>query len=339
MSILSSSCPVCKATENLRRCQGCMVMCYCCREHQIADRSNHKDECNGVKKSRKVLEREERELRAAPADFMMPANVFEERVGYFWGIHGTRQYMRARFDLVDKLVKIKTVDAVKAAFDHIMDMLRLCRSDNMGLRFMVPALFIRLGNDQECYDFLKWYATTGSRGDYDWGDMDLPFLDIRDADVLESVSEFTVEYADLGHVIPLMLIKMRLLRNVKSLNNSDFLYDRLPPEIVDRISKEIGGKILAKRKDILMNKDQDVLIENLEKQLQELFTFVKKTNKYFWPGILDPAAYLAAMMPASYSDGSEEHAQLTLKHYYDAIVETPEAIDMIKELMQKYDRD
>lgn len=338
MSVLSANCAVCKTTIQLLRCQACMVMLYCCREHQIVDRKSHKRECNAVKKSREDFENEERKLRTAPSDFMMPANVFQEGVGHFWGIYGTRPYMRARYAFVDNLVKIKTCDAVKTAFDHIMDMLRLCRSDNMGLRDIVPAIFIRLEKDQECYDFLKWYATTGSRGDYDWGDMDLPFLDVKDADVFEAVSEFIGEYSDLSHAVPLMLIKMRLLRIVKSLKNTDFLYDRLPPELIDSISKDIGGKILAKRKDILMSKDQEALIKKLEEQVHELFTFVKKSNKYFWPGLLDPAAYLAAK-PTEYSCGSEEHSQLTLQYNYDAFAETPGACDMIREFVQKYGRD
>lgn len=338
MSVLSSCCPICKTTKKLLRCQGCMVMPYCCQEHQIADRNNHKRVCNDVKKSKKNLDKEERELRAAPPDFMMPANVFEESVGHFWGIYGTRPYMRARYALVDKLLKIKTFDAVATAFDHIMDMIRLCRSDNMGLRDIVPAIFIRLGKDQECYDFVKWWATSDPHGDYDWGDMDLPFLDVRDADVLESVSEFTGEFSDISHAVAVLLIKMRLLRNVKSLKNAGFLYDLLPPEMVDRISKDIGGKIIASRKDILMSKDQDALIKTLEQQLQELFTFVKESNKYFWPALLNPADYLAAQ-PTSYSRGSAEEAQLTLQYNYDAFVETPGSIDMIREFVQNDGRD
>lgn len=308
-------------------------MLYCCREHQIADRKRHKGECNAVKKARNDLEKEERDLRAAPSDFMMPENVFVEGVGNFWGIHGTRPYMRARFGLVDKLVKIKTYDAVKNAFDHIMDMLRLCRGDNMGVRDIVPALFIRLGNDQECYDFLKWYATTGSRSDYDWGDMDLPYLDVRDADAFETITRFTTRFFDICHVIPLMLIKMNLLRDIKSLENSYFLYERLPVELADCIRKKAVGKIVAKRKDMLMSKNQNQLIEILEKQLQQLFAFVNKSNKYVWPGILDPEDYLAAT-PTAYSMGSEEHAILAIQYYYVAFEETPGAINMIREFVR-----
>lgn len=336
MTALSYWCPICKSTDKLLRCQGCMVMPYCGREHQIADRKDHKKACNAIKKSQELLQTEERALRAAPADFMMPENVFVNGVGNFWGILETRDYMRARFGLVDSLLKIKNYFAVKAAFDHMMDMFRLCRSDNMGLRFMAPALFIRLGMDQGCYDFLKWWSTTGSRNDYDWGNMNEPFLDVRDADVFEAVNLFIGKYADLGHAVPLILIKMKLLRDLKTLQNSNFLYQKLPTEMVDRIRKLAVGEIVANRKDILMNNNQKPLIEKLEKQMQQLFQFVKKSNRYFWPGLLDPADYLAAA-PSTYSEGSKEHAGLTIQFYYDAFVETPGSIETIREMVREMD--
>lgn len=76
--------------------------------------------------------------------------------------------MRLRFGLVEALLAIKTIEAVQEAHSHIMDMLRLCRSDNMGVRDLVPALCMRLNRDQDCYDFIKWYGTTGQDMNYDW---------------------------------------------------------------------------------------------------------------------------------------------------------------------------
>ena len=55
--------------------------------------------------------------------------------------------MRARYALVEALLKVKTYAAVEAAHGYCMDMLRLCSSDNMGIRDMIPALKLRLGKD------------------------------------------------------------------------------------------------------------------------------------------------------------------------------------------------
>lgn len=318
MSALSSCCPVCKTTEKLLRCQGCMVMPYCCREHQIADRNNHKVNCNAVKNLKKNLAKEEEKLRE---------NVLEEGGNLFSDIDEIHPYMTVRHSLVDKLLNINTFDAVKAAFDHLMDMVRLCRSEN-AFQFIVPALFIRLGMVQECYDFLKWHVTTGGSEDYDWKDMSLPFLDIQNADVFESVADFTGPSANNGYILPLMLIKMRLLLDVKSLQNSDILDDlMLPPHIVNQIRKEVAGKILSKRKDIMMSIEHDQLIEKLEKQMQELFLFANKTIKRFWARLLSLADYFAANPTAC-------HIGMTVFYYYDALFETPGSIGMIKEWVQ-----
>jgi hypothetical protein len=71
--------------------------------------------------------------------------------GHFWGIHETREYMRARFALVESLNKVNTQLAVQESLDTLLDMLQLCRSDNMGVRDLVPAMFLRLGMHHECY--------------------------------------------------------------------------------------------------------------------------------------------------------------------------------------------
>lgn len=286
--ILVSRCPICKTTKNLFQCKGCMVMPYCCRDHQLANIDDHKDACHGVKMAKLVLERQEQVLRRSPPDYFTPANVFEDYVGHFWGIQGTRPYMRARFYLVDRLLQIKTFDAVKTAFDHTMDMFE-------------------------------------------------PFLNLRDENVFEAVNEFTKEYADVAHAAALVLIKIKLLKEAQTLRNSYCLYDDeciLPSKIVDRIRQEAVGKIIAQRKDILMNKDQSSLIETLEEQIHQLFQFVKVNNKYVWPGLLDPADYLE-QLPISYSYGSDEHAAATIQYVYNAFVETTGSIEMIREMVKK----
>ena len=111
----------------------------------------------------------EQKIRNKPADLLFPADPFTNSVGHFWGILDTRDYTHARYAHIEALGKIKTRAAVEAQFYHVMDCLslRLCRSDNMGVRDMVPHLMLRLDKDQEAYDFVKWYATTGQDGDYD----------------------------------------------------------------------------------------------------------------------------------------------------------------------------
>ena len=207
-------CPICASTSGLLHCGGCKVVSYCSPEHQSAHRSKHKAACNTVKTTRQALEREEAALRAHPGAWPMPADVFNTAVGNLWGIHGTRDYMKARLLAADALVKIDTVVAVEKALQHYTDMLRLCRSDNLGVRDIIPGLLLRLGREQECYNFLKWWATVDDKDHYnrryDWGDVALPYLDIRDADVFEPVDMFCSGSASLCHLAMLTLLKLRL---------------------------------------------------------------------------------------------------------------------------------
>jgi hypothetical protein len=194
---------------------------------------------------------------------MTPANLFDEAVGFFWGILETRTYMSLRYALIEAILKVKTRNAVQAALDHARDMLRLCRSDNLGVRNCVPALYLRLGRDQEAYDFCKWYVTEGSRSDYDWGDMDLPFLSVRNADVFEDVGEFDGKYPDPGHIIPVILIKIRLLLDVEALHNSAAISDKIPREVLDQVREQLVTNVVVKEKKIMEAIDQTARIKEL----------------------------------------------------------------------------
>eukprot|EP01034_Spumella_vulgaris_P041734 gene41734-51718_t len=55
----------------------------------------------------------------------------------------------------------------------------------MGMRDLVPGMMLRIGQEQEAYDFIKWWLTYPDN--YDWGNMSLPYLNIKNADITESV--------------------------------------------------------------------------------------------------------------------------------------------------------
>ncbi|KAI6391314.1 hypothetical protein MCOR23_009031 [Pyricularia oryzae] len=165
-------CAVCGEKAGLLFCTGCRVVHYCGRKHQEDHRPAHKSACNAIKKATLALEKEETKLRS-----MLP-DVFDTQVGRFWGIVETRDYMMTRFVAAKAILRVNNVDAVEKALSHLKDMLRLCRSDNLVMRDIVPFLHLRLGQEQECYDFLKSWLVDGSDGRK-------PNTDIRDADAFE----------------------------------------------------------------------------------------------------------------------------------------------------------
>ena len=84
----------------------------------------------------------------------------------------------------------------------------------------------------------------------------------------------------------------------------------------------------------MSNTDQTPLIQILEQQVQYLYMEVKKSNRHFWPALLNPRGHLKAQ-PQAFSHGSLEQMQLVLKNNIDAWTETPGAVDVIKELLDK----
>ena len=313
------------STTKLFLCPACKVVHYCDRNHQIAHTKRHEKACNAIKESQQVLNRAEALLRSHPGDFKTPPNPFENYVGHFGGTLLTRDYIIARQVLVYALLNVKTYAAVEAAHGHCMDIARLCRNEDTGARHKLPALKLRLGKDQECYDFCKWWAI----GDDD--DPYTPYLDVKDADAFEGPQIiFIKDSGDLNLCVAVTLLKIRLLMHVRDLQNASVIGEKVPREILDGVrSQLVSGSILAENRDIMNYQDQTALIVNLEVQVEELHKAVDHMNKYFWSALLDPNEHLNTH-PRSDRKGSLEEMQLGLQHCYIAWTETPGAIDMIR---------
>ncbi|KAI4263514.1 MAG: hypothetical protein L6R42_001336 [Xanthoria sp. 1 TBL-2021] len=312
-------CAFCNSSNegHLSRCAACSVVHYCNRDRQAAHRDAHKRVCNVIKKALQALDKEEENLRAHPGDWMTPPNLFEESVGHFWGIHETRPYMRSRYAVVEAYLAIDTYAAVEAARSNLADMLRLCRGDNMGV-----------------HDLCKWYATTGSEGDYDWGDMDLGFLDVKDADVFEPLVEgFLSKHGDLSFTVALTLLNIRLLLDLQALQNSSAIGHKVPQEILDRVRNQLVTTVVHNNAKIMNSADQTPLIKEIEKQVQALYTKAQQQNKHFWPVLLKPEADLGAR-PNSYSPRSPQRMEKVWNYSYNSWKETPGAIEMIRKLQK-----
>lgn len=259
LTIEPRQCQICQSREGLQRCSGCKAVFYCGREHQASDRHSHKHACTVVRKALAALSQEEQKLRSGgqqQGGLLAHEHPFEELAGHFWAVPGTRDYMRARYAVVDAtLGHFRTAEAVHASADHLADMLRLCRSDNPGARWVLPAMYLRLGRDQECYDFMKWWATTGALSDYDWGDMGLPFLDVRGADVLESPGDLWARrWIGLSHSACVALVKVRVLLDLRHMLNATRAFEGLAPrELINEIrGQELVSSVMASRKDIVL---------------------------------------------------------------------------------------
>ncbi|KAK4134650.1 hypothetical protein BT67DRAFT_357609, partial [Trichocladium antarcticum] len=313
-------CPICQSTLGLRRCGGCKVASYCGPAHQSAHRSTHMAACEAIKWTRATLEREEAALRTHPGGSFPPGDLFKTGPGRFWGIFETRDYMRARFAAADALVKAHTAVGVETGLEHLMDMMRLCRSDNMGLRNIIPGLMLRLGREQECYDFLKWWATVD--GDYDWGNMELPYLNIRGADVFEPLGMCRPSALSLSQLVMLTLLKLRLRLDLEACESELTEPDRPV------------GKLVRSRAPAFDMHRMSATIEAVTDQYHTLCQAVFDANPYFWAE-LDEVEDLPAL-PSFYTLRSVEEAHLAVIYCKRAWLESEDALVMIEADTSKF---
>lgn len=309
---------------------------YCSIEHQRAHRPAHKFECGLIKKSLAKLAKEEAALRAHTAedDPSCPPNPLETCVGKFWHWQPTRPYMQARHEVVTNQLNIRTGEAVEAALDNLLDMLRLCRGDNMGVRSQVPALYLRLGRDQEAFDFLKWYADKSSN--FDWGDMDLPFLDVKGADPFEPIPvEKSGISTDLSFKLALLMLKSRLFVDVSMLDGFvKKLGDKAPADKMEIVKEECMTETMHNRRDIVDIEDYTSVMAKLRHQMVEIYANIMKHNKYVIPAIEDPTRY-SHSQPQAFSPGSEGEAIVAYRYSWYSYSECPQVYMEILPLLKE----
>ena len=229
---------------------------------------------------------------------------------------------------------MKTPDAVHAAIEHLNQILLLDRSDELGARFLVPAALLRLGRDQVSYDFIKLHITECHRPERDRDDEEAGNFDVNGADPFEDVPETPGRRPYESHLVALTLIKIRLLQDLKALQGSTLIAEKVPREILNKIRGMLVGKIVAERKEIMDSDDQSKLIEKLEEQMGKLYDSVNTERSYFWETLLHPEIYLH--QPSEmYRHRTWEHNMFILKCEYDSWAETPDAIDYLRELSKK----
>lgn len=79
----------------------------------------------------------------------------DENIGSFWGLIGTRPYMRIRHRKVLTLMSLgRYTEAVK----ECEELLRLCENDNMGIRYILIGLYCILERFVECEKLFKKYG-------------------------------------------------------------------------------------------------------------------------------------------------------------------------------------
>lgn len=221
-----------------------------------------------------------------------------------------------------------------------MELLRLCPGDNMGVRETVPPLFIRLNKDQECYDFVKWWATTAKEGDYDWSTHDR-YLDIKNADIFEPCN-FINEKSLCGSLslhacmmilkikVVVDLIKLRATQNQIEEMSAKFCSETGPPpeELFLGIKKEkCRSSATLARPELFLEPNLTPKINALRKQIDSLSESIDRQNKHYIPALLGPDMELGPI--TMFQMGSPEEMRMALQHTWYAWMESFGTLDYL----------
>jgi hypothetical protein len=320
----------CSKVNNLTSCPVCNAVRYCSHEHQLLHRPRHRSVCAKLKRTQATYRKEEKSLRRRFGN-----EILELEWGLFWRIEEASDYMRARRSLVEALLLTNSAQAVQQSLHHLLDMLKLIRKDDIGARDLVPALFLRLGQVQEAYDFCSWWASIHHTGHYEWRDLRAPYLNIKDADVFGDLDIFLGRGLNFSHLISVTLMKIRLMIDLHSLQQArEHAGPHVPREILDTIQRYSINSLIASQSKIVERDDQTVHILRLRMQIMELYQTVHTVNPHFWPALLEPGNDLK-VQPTSWGQGDRSQMQLALRYNYNAWSETPGAISIIRELSSR----
>ena len=166
-TIITSGCGLCGTEKCPIRCDSCQVISYCSREHKAAHSRSHLGICLDIKSHRTGVMWAESRLSfntkfvLHPCEKLRryPSGALGRRLqlkGLSWKEMDESVYMKSRLKLARAMSGIRTRESLQAQLTHVMDVLRMSDSDENGLRNLAPVLMLRLNQDQDCYNFLKW---------------------------------------------------------------------------------------------------------------------------------------------------------------------------------------
>jgi hypothetical protein len=331
-------CVVCQRKDGLLRCGGCNVYYYCGREHQVSDRPTHKGTCKQLKEGKEAMEEAEARLRALETDYL------ETYAGRLWEVGPTRLYLYTMSKYGELLIRTWRRQGIEDALSVYVKLLHLNPTDQQDIHDIVPALYIRLGRDQEAYDFLKYWGLKSN----DSLPEEQPFLGIKNADVFEGVDLWVGEHLQLTQASNVLLIKIRLLIGIQSVQRMrahkasqgedvaamsgaavlDWLRDDLRPfcgDIFERTPEVLGDDALLERK-----------LSDVADDIMALFSAIHRYNIYFVAMLINPEEEdFGSERMGFHAPGSETEARLAFMRTYSAWCETDGAIQGLRNVLSK----
>lgn len=318
-------CAICKTEQGITACTGCQVQYYCGSQHQTVDWPNHKKLCKMTKTSRKQVFQAMEHIKHSLADSG------GDPVAYFRSSPvEVEAYLHIRYIFARALIKLKTRAGVSAGLDSCSEIARLDsknKQNGQTAREFIPGLFLRLGRDQECYDFIKQKCN---------GDLEESYRCENGVPLKPA----TPENLSLAHAAMLCLLKLRVLRDLRDLDQADTaLGNKLPAELFHESRSYLISSATkmdaARMKAIDKREDLKPYMQSIETDLRHLRGYIDAMEKDYFHAIAHPDRF--HRLQPMYQPELPMTELLTQTH--DAWAETPGAIALWQSLCYSWDAD
>jgi hypothetical protein len=291
LKMIPKECGICKRKDGLLRCGGCSTYYYCSREHQVADRRTDKGTCKQIKDAKESMDAGEARLLAQNPNYKetFPGNLWQPIFG--------RLYLYTVYHYGETLLRSWRQQGIEDGLDVFLRLLQLNHADHQSVSDLVAPLYIRLGRDQEAYDFLKYWGLH-FRGLLQ---PEQPFLGVKNADPYEGVELWAnSESMPLAQAAIVMLIKIRLMTGLQSVkrmkewkaSKGENVAAMSGREVLDWLHDDLRpfcGDIFERDPDVLGN---DALLDEkhsmVAEQIGTLFKAIGDYNPLYWASMLGP---------------------------------------------------
>ena len=176
------------------------------------------------------------------------------------------------------------------------------------------------GDSDEEDDFTKYVSDEG-------------YLNLKDENVFEEVSEEAMMKSDISPCIVLILAKIRLLFDLRSIRDvRKAAGSHLPQELVDRILVFSAHPISLENREVCtaIEKGHNVapIMKDLQRQISSLYRTVEIRNSDFWGALVDPDDWIPDGQLETLHDKCAP-TKMPLFQIWRAWKETPGALDFI----------
>jgi len=269
-------------TKKVTACAGCRVIYYCGSAYQKADWPNHKKLCKTIQTQiahvYQALENVKQGLAQSGGDFRayhQSSPVELESCHHY------------RYILARNYIKVNTFAGINEGLKICVEVAKLDvqnKQNGQTAREFVPGLYLRLGQDQKCYESLKAKCN---------GDME----EIYRCDQ-NGIPRRTAKKEDfsLAHAAMLCVFKLRILRDLRDLDRADTaLGNKLPAELSNEsrsyLISEATKMDAARMEAIDKREDLKPHMQKIEADLHDLYGYINALDADYFHALADPEKY------------------------------------------------